>query len=170
MYVSAYPIPRREAPAPNTGHLRSSAMLAVFVILTFLAPLLSAGMDMSAWYAELRKPSWAPPQGVFGPVWTVLYLMMGVAAWGVWQRAGWSRALIPWAIQLVLNAIWTPIFFGLRQPGWAFLDMVGLWLAIGATMNAFARVKPWTAWMLAPYLAWVTFAAFLNFTIWRMNP
>jgi tryptophan-rich sensory protein len=127
-------------------------------------------MDMSGWYAQLRKPSWAPPPGVFGPVWTVLYLMMGLAAWGVWQRAGWTRALIPWTVQLVLNAAWTPIFFGLRQPGWAFADIVVLWLAIAATIAAFARVKVWTAWMMAPYLAWVTFAALLNFSIWRINP
>ena len=170
MYVSAYQIPRRQVPAPNAGHLRSSAMLAAFIILTFLAPLLSAGMDMAGWYASLRKPAWAPPPGVFGTVWTVLYLMMGVAAWGVWQRAGWTRALVPWAVQLVLNAAWTPLFFSLRQPGWAFADMIALWLAITATMSAFVQVRPWTAWMLAPYLAWVTFAAFLNFSIWRMNP
>lgn len=170
MNISAYPIPRRELPPSNTGHLRSSAMLAVFIILTFLAPLLSAGMDMSAWYAELRKPLWAPPRGVFGPVWTMLYLLMGIAAWGVWQRDGWSRALIPWAVQLGLNALWTPVFFGLREPGWAFAIIVALWLAIGATIVAFARVRTWTAWLLAPYLAWVTFAAFLNYSIWRMNP
>ena len=153
----------------NTGHLRSTAMLALFLILTFLAPLLSAGLDMTGWYAGLQKPDLAPPPYVFGPVWTLLYILMGVSAWGIWQSTGWSRTLIPWAIQLVLNAAWTPIFFGLHQPGWAFAEIVLLWISIVVTMLTFYSVKPWTAWLLLPYLAWGSFAAYLNFSIWRLN-
>ena len=170
MNSGTWQISRRELRHANAGHLRSTGMLALFLVLTFLAPLLSAGLDMTGWYAELKKPDLSPPPYVFGPVWTLLYILMGVSAWGVWQAAGWSRALVPWAIQLVLNAAWTPLFFGLHQPGWAFADIVLLWIFIIVTMLAFSSVRPWTAWLLVPYLAWVSFAAYLNFSIWRLNP
>jgi tryptophan-rich sensory protein len=120
----------------------------------------------------LLKPAWNPPAWVFGPVWTVLYLMMAVAAWLVWRRRGFAGA--PWALglfvlQLALNTLWSAIFFGLRRPGVAAIEILLLWLAILATLIAFAPVSRLAAILLAPYLAWVTFAAVLNFTIWRMN-
>jgi tryptophan-rich sensory protein len=149
--------------------MRVALALAGFIALTFLAPLAGASSPPGDWYRTLVKPSWNPPAWIFGPVWTFLYLTIGVAAWGVWKRAGWHRALVPWAGQLALNAAWTPVFFGLRQMGWAFVVIVLLWGAIVATIAVFAKVERWTAWLLAPYLAWVSFATWLNFTLWRLN-
>ncbi|NJM55561.1 MAG: tryptophan-rich sensory protein [Verrucomicrobiae bacterium] len=144
-------------------------MLAGFVFLTFLAPLAGAWAPPGEWYRSLNKPSWTPPSWLFGPAWTFLYLSMAVAAWVVWRRAGWSAPLRWWLAQLALNAVWTPLFFGLRQPGWAFAEIVLLWLAIAVTMVKFFRVKRWAGALLVPYLLWVTFAATLNFALWRMN-
>lgn len=126
-----------------------------------------------AWYASLQKPSWNPPGWLFGPVWTLLYVLMAVAAWQVWRRGGFKANRVPLAcflVQLALNAAWTPLFFGLHQPGWAFVDITLLWLAIVFTLVAFWRAHRVSAWLLAPYLAWVSFASILNFTLWRMNP
>jgi len=124
------------------------------------------------WYAGLRRPPWNPPAWVFGPVWTALYLLMAVAAWLVWREhagpAG-SVALGLFALQLVLNTAWSLIFFGLRAPGWAVVDIVALWLAIALTVVAFWPVRPVAGALLLPYLAWVTFAAVLNVAVWRLN-
>jgi len=129
----------------------------------------SLGLD--EWYRALAKPAWNPPDWLFGPVWTLLYILMALAAWLVWMR-GWKAAkyaLTLFVVQLILNAAWSWLFFGWRQPGWAFVELVILLAAIIATAVAFARVKPIAACLLAPYLAWVTFAGLLNFTIWRLN-
>ena len=154
------------SPTPT----RSSLVLLGFIIVTFCAPAAGAGSPPGDWYASLAKPPWNPPGWIFGPVWTVLYLTMAVAAWLVWRRHGWCRALWIYLAQLLLNAAWTPIFFGAREIGWAFAVIVALWIAILFTVMAFLRVNKAAGWMLVPYLAWVTFAAFLNFTLWRMNP
>lgn len=127
---------------------------------------------LADWYPRLRKPSWNPPAWLFAPVWTLLYLSMAVAAWLVWRRDGFSGA--PWALglfvfQLTLNTIWSFIFFALRRPGLAAIEIVLLWAAIVATLAAFSSVDRTAAILLAPYLAWVSFAAVLNFTIWRLN-
>lgn len=124
------------------------------------------------WYASLMKPTWNPPGWVFGPVWTTLYMMMAVAAWLVWKRGGFAaqrRPLTLFLVQLALNATWTPLFFGLHWPGVAFFEMLLLWVAIAATIATFWRVNRVAAWLLVPYLAWVSFAAVLNFTLWRLN-
>ena len=124
------------------------------------------------WYAALKKPAWNPPGWVFAPVWTTLYTMMAVAAWLVWQRGGFAAQRRPLGLflaQLALNALWTPLFFGWHLPGLAFAEIVLLWLAIAATLIAFRPVSRVAAWLLAPYLAWVSFASFLNFTLWRLN-
>lgn len=144
--------------------------LAGFVGLTFLAPLAGAWLPPGDWYRALAKPDWTPPSWVFGPAWTFLYLSMAVAAWGVWRKAGWSTPTRWWLVQLALNAAWTPVFFGLRQPGWAFAEIVLLWLAAAVTLAQFLKTVRWAGWLLVPYLAWLTFAAALNFAIWRMNP
>jgi len=105
-------------------------------------------------------------------VWTALYTLMAVAAWLVWRRGGWAAQRRPLALylgQLALNALWTPLFFGLHQPGLAFAEILLLLAAIVATALAFRRVSPAVAFLLVPYLAWVSFAAFLNFTLWRLN-
>ena len=128
--------------------------------------------SIADWYAGLRKPAWTPPSWLFGPVWTVLYLSMAVAAWLVWRRFGFSGAAVPLAVfglQLGLNLAWSLIFFGWNNIGLALVDIVLLWLAIVATIFSFRHVSVLAGWLLVPYLIWVTFAAALNFSIWSMN-
>ncbi|KWV33821.1 TspO/MBR family protein [Micromonospora rifamycinica] len=120
-------------------------------------------------YASLRQPVWAPPSWLFGPVWTLLYATIAVAGWLVWRRVGFGPALWAWSVQLVLNAIWTPLFFGAGRYGLAFAEIVLMWLAIAATVVAFRRVSRPAAALLLPYWAWVTFAAALNLSIWQLN-
>ena len=123
-----------------------------------------------AWYATLAKPEWNPPSWIFGPVWTALYLMMAIAAWLVWKRDGWRRPMWFYSGQLLLNAAWTPVFFAAHQIGLALIVITALWLAILCTLLAFLRISKPAGWLMVPYLAWVSFAAFLNYTLWRMNP
>ena len=129
--------------------------------------------SVSNWYYELDKPFFNPPNWVFGPVWTALYILMGIAAFLVWQRGLSERAvriaLIFFAVQLLLNSIWTPLFFGLKSPLIAFVDISLLWLAILLTMIAFNKVSKIAALLLLPYLLWVSFAAILNASIWMLN-
>lgn len=146
--------------------------LCGWVLLCYAAASLGALFMPGEWYATLRKPSWNPPGWVFGPVWSALYTMMAVAAWLVWRRGGFAaqrRALVPFFAQLALNAAWTPLFFGLHRPGLAFAEILLLWLAIAWTIVAFWRVHRVAAGLLCPYLAWVSFAAALNGTLWRLN-
>ncbi|MCK9360744.1 tryptophan-rich sensory protein [Patescibacteria group bacterium] len=129
--------------------------------------------EVPTWFVTLAKPSWSPPAWVFGPVWTTLYLLMGISAWMIWRK-GWKRkdvkmALWVFAAQLVLNALWSLIFFGWHQLGWAFLEIILLWVTILMTIIFFAKISRPAAWLLAPYLAWVTLASILNFTIWQLN-
>lgn len=118
-------------------------------------------------YLTLAKPSWNPPAWLFAPVWTVLYALIGIAAWRVWRVEG--KGLWLWWVQLVLNGLWPWLFFGFGKLGWAFGEIVVLWFAILATALVFARKDRTAAWLLVPYLAWVAFATVLNFAIWRMN-
>jgi translocator protein len=131
------------------------------------------GRNLSQWYAGLNKPWFNPPSWVFGPVWTALYVLMGVAAFLAWHRGLGQRpvqiALALFALQLVLNALWTPLFFGWHRIGAALADIVLLWLVIFATIVAFRRVSNPAALCLYPYLAWVTFAAVLNASLWWLN-
>lgn len=124
------------------------------------------------WYADLAKPSWTPPDWVFGPVWSMLYLSMAVAAWLVWRQAGLVSAAVPMAlfgIQLLLNALWSWLFFGMHSPGAAAVDIVLLWMAIAATTVAFWRRSTLAGILFVPYLVWVSFASLLNLAIWRLN-
>jgi tryptophan-rich sensory protein len=128
--------------------------------------------SVSDWYPALRKPSWNPPAWVFGPVWTALYVMMAIAAWLVWRRReseSVSSALWLFAIQLALNAAWSPLFFGLKNPLAGLLDIVPLCAAILATLISFWKISTVAGMLLLPYWLWVCFAAVLNFTLWRMN-
>ncbi len=150
--------------------------LAVAVGVCFAAAGVGGRFTASSvgdWYAQLKKPSWTPPNWVFGPVWTALYLAMAVAAWLVWRRVGFGQA--GWAlglfgVQLALNVLWSALFFGLRSPGAAFADIVALWQAIAATTIFFWRAVPLAGWLMLPYWLWVSFAAVLNLAVWQMNP
>ena len=161
-----------------TSHQSPSAMwhclaLAGWLLLCFAAAAMGGLFMPGEWYAALRKPAWNPPGWIFGPVWTALYTMMAVAAWLVWRQGGWGkqrRALVFFLLQLALNALWTPLFFGWHRPGAAFSEIVLLWLAIAATIDIFSSVSRTAMLLLVPYLAWVSFAAVLNFTLWRLNP
>lgn len=144
------------------------AMLG-FLILSFLAAAPGIWVSGVDWYLKLAKPTWAPPGWLFGPVWSVLYVTIAIAAWGLWRRQGWSGWHALWFLQLFLNAAWSPIFFGLREPGWALAEIVLLWLSILATILGFASAVRWTGWILVPYLLWVSFATALNFALWRLN-
>jgi len=150
--------------------------LVFFLILCLATAGLGAALtDLSVrdWYVGLEKPSWNPPNWVFGPVWTGLYIGMAIAAWLVWRRKGLADAWLPlllFGLQLFLNAAWSALFFGMRSPGIALADILMLWIAILATIVAFRRVSNLSAALLVPYLAWVSFATALNWCIWRMNP
>jgi tryptophan-rich sensory protein len=124
--------------------------------------------QLGSWYRRLDKPRWNPPDSVFAPVWTTLYVMMAVAAWLVW-RGGATWRLVPFAVQLALNLGWSGLFFALRRPGLAAVEIVFLWLSIAITIVAFAPVSMAAALLLLPYLAWVTFAGALNVRIWSLN-
>jgi len=129
--------------------------------------------SIPTWYAGLAKPSFNPPNGVFGPVWTLLYLLMGIALFLVWRKApqapGAGLALVLFLVQLALNVLWSILFFGLRSPLLGLVDILLLWAAILATMLLFFRVSPAAGALLVPYLLWVSFASVLNFAIWRLN-
>lgn len=130
-------------------------------------------MKAGPFYAKLVRPDWAPPASVFGPVWTVLYLLMGVAAWLVWRVGGFQAArfaLTLFLVQLALNALWSWLFFGWHRGALAFADIVLLWLAILATLVAFWRISLLAGVLLVPYFLWVSFAAALNYSIWQRNP
>jgi translocator protein len=154
----------------SKSKLRNSLALVGFVVVTFCAPALGAFSMPGSWYAGLNKPSWNPPAWIFGPAWTLLYTLMAVAAWLVWKRVGFTRPLGLYFVQLALNAAWTPIFFGAHEMGWALIEIMMLWIAIALTLISFFRVNRAAGWLLAPYLAWVTFATALNFTLWKLNP
>lgn len=151
---------------------KSLAVLVLFLVLSFAAAAFGAQFAPGAWYDQLDKPSFNPPSWVFGPVWTVLYVLIAVAAWLVWDRRAEAAVALPlaaWGVQLVLNALWSWLFFGLERPGLAFAEILVLWLAILATVVLFWRLRPVAGALLIPYLAWVSFAAVLNGAIWRLN-
>lgn len=150
-------------------------MLLGAMVLTFSAAAIGAIASAQAgvFYAELVRPPWAPPGWLFGPVWTVLYALMGVSAWLVWRKHGFASAQVAWGFflaQLVANALWSWLFFAWHQGALALADVVLLWGLIVATMVAFARLDKPAALLLVPYLVWVAFAAVLNLALWRLNP
>ena len=150
--------------------MRNPLALGVFLLLVFLVAQLGWLFPPGEWYADLSRPPFAPPNWVFGPVWTVLYVMIAVAGWLVWQASGTrSKAIALWSTQLVLNALWTPLFFGLHMLGVALLEMTLLWLVIAACVVVFRPVSKVAAWLFVPYLAWVSFAWALNAGFWLFN-
>lgn len=160
-------------------HARSHSLhlpaLLGWLVLCFAAAGLGAVASAQApqFYAQLSKPGWAPPASVFGPVWSLLYLLMAIAAWLVWRAFGAPArrtAIAVFVAQLGLNALWSWVFFTWHQGGWALANVLVLWLLIVATVVLFWRVRPLAAALLLPYLAWVGFASALTLAVWRMNP
>lgn len=157
-------------------HSRQWIVLAGFVAICLLTGALGGWVTSQSvveWYPTLNKPAWNPPAWVFAPVWTTLYVMMSVAAWLVWKKTprgpGVRLALVLFFVQLALNCLWSFLFFGARSPGWALVDIVALLAALAATTAAFSNQSRLAGALMLPYLAWVSFAAFLNFTIWQLN-
>jgi tryptophan-rich sensory protein len=151
------------------------------LVIAVLLPILGGGIvgfitsqAVNTWYPTLQKPAWNPPNWIFGPVWTILYGLIGLASWLIWRkREGQEKqarsALIWYSLQLGLNFLWSVIFFGLRRPDLALLEIVMLWGAILVTMVKFARIDRLAAGLMIPYLLWVTFATALNGAIWWLN-
>ena len=147
----------------------------VWLLIAFSAAAIGAAASVNAgsFYMQLTLPSWAPPSWLFGPVWTVLYTMMGIAAWLVWRIDGFNAnkgALYLFLIQLVFNALWSWLFFSWHLGAMAFVEILILWILILATLIAFWRAQAIAGVLLIPYLLWVSFAAVLNYTLWHLNP
>ena len=153
--------------------LSSILALVGFVVVCFLPGLTGVFIKPGEWYERLDKPAWRPPNRLFAPVWTVLYLMIALSGWLVWRQAGFVGAMLPllaFALNLVLNAAWTPLFFGLHRLDLGLFDIALVWLSIIATIVLFFPIQVTAALLLLPYLVWVSFATALNFDIWRRNP
>ena len=158
-----------------TTTTRNILALAIFLLVVYAVSGLGAlatGPAVTGWYSTIKKPNWTPPSWLFGPVWTLLYTLMAVAAWLVWRcRDNPRRASALWAfgLQLALNAVWSPLFFGLHRIDLGLIDIAALWLAILLTIFLFFRLRPAAGWLLVPYLLWCSYAAALNFALWRLN-
>ncbi len=157
------------------GPISQLVGLVGWIALTGVAAAVGAvaSVDAGSFYAALDRPAWAPPAGVFGPVWTVLYILMGTAVWLVWREAGSAArrgALVLYVIQLVLNALWSVLFFHARHGALALVDVLALWVLVVAAAVAFWRVRRLSAALLVPYLLWVSFACALNYSVWHLNP
>jgi len=158
----------------NTGKQQFTGLVG-WLVATGIAAFAGsmASRRSEDFYAQIEQPSWAPPSDVFGPVWTVLYILMAIAAWLVWRVGGFAHArtaLTLFLVQLVVNALWSWLFFAWRMGGAAFVDILLMWVLVAATIAAFWRHSRLAAALLLPYLAWITFAGALNFTVWQLNP
>ena len=159
----------------STSKRTSALALVGWLVLSYAVSAVGATASLQAqsFYGELAQPSWAPPAWLFGPVWTALFTAMGVAAWLVWREGGLGErrgALGLFVAQLVLNGLWSWLFFAWQLGGAAFVDIVLLWLLILLTTLAFWRARPLAGALLVPYLLWVSFAAALNYALWQLNP
>lgn len=129
--------------------------------------------SLTPWYANLNKPQWNPPNTIFGPVWTTLFILMALAAWLIWyerERKNIGTAMVWFFVQLLLNCAWSGLFFAFHSPGAALLDVILLWSSILICIGCYWRINRMAACLMIPYLLWVTFAFFLNLTIWKLNP
>lgn len=149
--------------------------LPVFIAVSLMVAGIGSAITMPAldgWYDTLQKPAWTPPNWLFAQVWIVLYVIMAIAAWMVWRERRWGGVSLPltlFAVQLVLNIVWSDFFFAKQAPDIAFVEILFLWVSILGTMLAFWQVRTTAGVLFVPYLVWVTFAAALNFAVWRMN-
>ncbi len=149
--------------------------LVAWLAVTFVAAGIggAASIEAGSFYAQLVRPGWAPPATVFGPVWTILYCLMGIAVWLVWRADGFrvaTPALALFLVQLTLNALWTWLFFAWNCGALAFAEILLLWTLVLATLVSFWRIRPLAGALLVPYLLWVSFAATLNYAVWQLNP
>ena len=154
---------------------QSALALLLWLTLAFITAAVGAvaSINAASFYAELTRPVWAPPSWLFGPMWTTLYALMGVAAWLVWREKGFAgagAALALFIAQLAVNALWSWLFFAWRSGAGAFVEIIVLWLMILATLVLFWRIRPLAGVLLIPYLAWVTLATALTYSVWRANP
>lgn len=150
--------------------------LIISISIPLVLGSLSGLFNVSAidgWYQTVNKPSWNPPNWIFGPVWTTLYVMMGIALYLIWKAEASAilkkTAISLFVIQLVLNFFWSFIFFNQQEIGWALVEIIAMWVFILLTIFAFANINKMAAWLLVPYISWVSFAAILNYTIWQLN-
>lgn len=161
-------------PRPHAYPLKLGALALLLVATAAAAALGSiASINAQDFYLALNRPEWAPPPGVFGPVWSVLYLLMAIAAWIVVRVDAWPVAkpkMIIYGTQLVLNAIWSWTFFRWHSGAAAFVDVIALWLMIATTIAVFSRAHKLAGILLIPYIAWVSFATALTWTVWQLNP
>jgi len=143
----------------------------LFLAMVAMAALVGTQFAPGPWYFALRKPSWTPANWLFGPVWTILYLAIAYAGWSVWRAKAVSvtKPMLLWLLQLLLNGLWSWLFFGLHRPDLAFIDIAALFVAIGCFIVSANKVSPVAAWLFVPYALWVGFASALNLAIWRMN-
>ena len=149
--------------------------LVGWLVVSFAASAVGAVASIQAksFYSHLAQPAWAPPAGIFGPVWTVLYALMGIAAWLVWRSGGFRpnrKALTLFLLQLAFNSLWSWLFFAWHRGAWALADVLVLWILIVAALVSFWRVRPVAGALLIPYLLWVSFASALNYSVWQLNP
>lgn len=159
---------------PLTKKQQTAGFMA-WLAATLVASAIGSAATLRAapFYVDLVRPDWAPPSSVFGPVWTTLYILMAIAAWLVWRVGGFhaaKTALTLFLVQLSFNALWSWLFFGWRLGAVAFVEVLLLWILIAATLIAFWRIRPLAGALLLPYLAWVSFASALNYSLWRLNP
>lgn len=161
--------------SPSSPRGRPAVSLGLFLLATFAAAAVGTSAtirNVQTWYPQLAKPAWTPPSAVFAPVWTILYLMMAVAAWRVWRGLpprGRRGVLRLYAAQLALNALWSVVFFGWRRPDLALVDIAGLWVLLALALVLFWRVDRIAGALWTPYFLWVSFASALNAAIWLMN-
>lgn len=153
--------------------MRQSLMFILFLILAFTPATIGAFFGPGEWYAALSKPSLNPPDWIFAPVWTTLYFLMAISIWLVWKKAPtkeiFSTPRNLFLVQLALNALWSPLFFGLHRPDLAFINLVLLWFFILLMIVSYFRISRTAAFLQIPYLAWVSFAGLLNFSLWLLN-
>jgi tryptophan-rich sensory protein len=155
----------------NNNFINNAFKVTIAVVISEMAGVIGSIFttpSITRWYAGLVRPELSPPNWIFAPVWTTLFLLMGVAAGIVWIKKDY-RGLAIFGFQLILNIAWSVIFFGMHSPGWAFVEIIFLWLAILVTIIVFAKTSRVAAWLLVPYIIWVTFASYLNFMIWSLN-
>lgn len=168
--------PRWQWGKENSVSKKDAIKLVFVVLVSELAGIIGSVFtypSIQTWYAYLIKPSQNPPSWIFAPVWTILFMLMGISAFIIWKK-GLGRkdvkiALSIFIVQLILNTFWSVIFFGEHNPGLAFVEITVLWLAIIAMIVSFAKISKTAAWLLLPYILWVTFAGFLNYSLWQLN-